>query len=86
MTPFSYDPSVDKTSNRYLFQGGITSISEENLKETMDENFKSIVLSLLELPVYRNIRLLNSSLVMLRSIFEQRKELVDNFKSIIICG
>ena len=24
MTPFNYDPNVDKVSNRYLFQGGVS--------------------------------------------------------------
>ena len=52
----------------------------------MNEHFNDIVLSLLELPVYQDYKLLNSSLVMIRSIFEQRKELLENFKAILICG
>jgi hypothetical protein len=45
-----------------------------------------MVLSLFELPIYKNHKLLNSSLMMIRSMFEQRKDVIDNFKSILICG
>lgn len=73
MTPFKYDFSEDPQKDRYLFQGDIDIDDKEKL-------FNDIVLSLSELPVYQNHNLLNSSLVMLRGIFEQRKDLLKNFK------
>lgn len=78
MTPFNYEPKVDKISDRYLFQGGVLSENvdtkdSEKIKQAMNEHFQHIILALLELPIYHNYRLLNSSLRMLRSIFEQRK-------------
>ena len=45
-----------------------------------------MILSLFELPVYKNDQLLNSSLKMLRMMFEQRKDLIDEFKGLLICG
>jgi hypothetical protein len=47
--------------------------SDEEIRKAMNKHFEDIILALLELPVYQNEKLLNSSLVMLRSIFEQRK-------------
>jgi hypothetical protein len=35
-----------------------------------------MVLAIFELPVYQNHKLLNSSLIMLREMFEQRKDLI----------
>ena len=39
-----------------------------------------------ELPVFENHKLLNASLKMLREMFEQRKDMIDKFKRILICG
>lgn len=77
LTPFEYSgPIEDMSKDRYLFQGG----------QNSQTNFDSMVLSLLELPVYKNDKLLSSALKMLRSIFEQRKDLIDQFKGILVCG
>lgn len=77
LTPFEYSgPIEDMSKDRYLFQGG----------QNGQTNFDSMVLSLLELPVYKNDKLLSSALKMLRSIFEQRKDLIDQFKGILVCG
>lgn len=65
------------SKNRYLFQG-------TGEKET--PSFDSMVLSLLELPVYKDNKLLSSSLRMLRFFFEQRKDLIEQFKGILVCG
>ena len=73
MTPFRYTFSEDHQKDRYFFQG-------DSDIEDKDKLFNDIVLSLFELPVYQNESLLNSSLVMLRGIFEQRKDLSKNFK------
>jgi len=45
-----------------------------------------MVLALLELPVYKDNKLLSSSLRMLRYFFEQRKDLIEQFKGILVCG
>lgn len=77
LTPFEYSgPIEDMSKDRYLFQGG----------QNSQTNFDSMVLALLELPVYKNDKLLSSALKMLRSIFEQRKDLIDQFKGILVCG
>ena len=77
LTPFEYNrPIEDMSKDRYLFQGG-------TLTQT---SFDSMVLALFELPVYKNDKMLSSSLKMLRSIFEQRKDLIDQFKGILVCG
>lgn len=73
MTPFQYSFSEDPQKDRYFFQGDFEVEDKEKL-------FNDIILSLSELPVYQNHNLLNSSLVMLRGIFEQRKDLLKNFK------
>lgn len=91
VTPFSYNPKSERSKNRYLFQGvtrpeELQGLTEEQISHKMSEHFQHIVLSLMELPIYHDYKLLNSALVMLRSIFEQRKELIDNFKAILICG
>ena len=80
MTPFTHEPTEVPMKDRYLFQG---SPEDEEDKEKL---FNDIVLSLFELPAYQNKNLLNSSLVMLRGMFEQRRDLLNSFKSIIICG
>ena len=54
------------SKDRYLFQGG----------QLINISFDSMVLALFEEPVYKNDKLLSSSLKMLRSIFEQRKDLI----------
>lgn len=86
--------------NRYLFQGGSTQASDEILsqdeeheeEESVDEeerinkNFQTIVLGLFELSAFDNYKLLNSSLSMLKAMFEQRKDLIANFKKVLICG
>lgn len=80
MTPFSYEATDDPKKDRYLFQG----TAEED--QNHEKLFNDMVLSLFELPVYQNKKLLNYSLVMLRGIFEQRRDLLKNMKSMIICG
>lgn len=45
-----------------------------------------MVLALFELPIYRNHQLLSSGLKMLRTVFEQRKDLIDELKKILVCG
>ena len=64
------------SKDRYLFQGG----------QLINISFDSMVLALFEEPVYKNDKLLSSSLKMLRSIFEQRKDLIEQFKGILVCG
>lgn len=39
-----------------------------------------------ELSIYKDYKLLNSSLYMLRIMFEQRKDLLNNFKKVLICS
>ena len=57
LTPFEYNgPSEDMSKDRYLFQGDGKNVS----------TFSYMVLSLFELPVYNNDKLLSSSLKMLR--------------------
>ena len=65
------------SKNRCLFQG-------TGEKDT--PTFDSMVLALLELPVYKDNKLLSSSLRMLRFFFEQRKDLIEQFKGILVCG
>lgn len=73
----SEDNLLEKIKNRYLF-------SEI---EAIDWcTFDNIVLALFELPAYHNDKLLNNSLKMLRVMFEQRCELINNFKAMLICG
>jgi hypothetical protein len=80
LTPFEYNgPVEDMSKDRYLFQG-------EGQAPTPSNSFDSMVLALFELPVYQNDKLLSSALKMLRSIFEQRKDLIDQFKGILVCG
>jgi hypothetical protein len=63
LTPFEYQGRVDDMSkDRYLFQG-------EGQPPTPQNSFDAMVLSLFELPVYKNDKMLNSALRMLRSIF-----------------
>jgi hypothetical protein len=78
LTPFDHDPkhSDNMSKNRYLFQGAGEEVP----------SFESMVLSLFELPVYKSDKLLSSSLRMLRMIFEQRKDLIEQFKGILVCG
>jgi hypothetical protein len=45
-----------------------------------------MVLAMFELPVFQNHKLLNASLKMAREMFEQRKDMIDKFKRILICG
>lgn len=45
-----------------------------------------MVLSLLELSGFKDEKVMNSSLRMMRMMFEQRKDLLDYFKAILICG
>lgn len=40
----------------------------------------------MEISVYHNEKLLSSGLNMLRSIFEQRKDLINNFQTLLICS
>ncbi|CAM6004639.1 unnamed protein product [Sphagnum balticum] len=78
LTPFGYKGPIDDMSkDRYLFQGD---------GNPGAGSFDSMVLALFELPVYNNDKLLSSSLRMLRWIFEQRKDLIDQFKGILVCG
>ena len=77
LTPFEHANVDDMSKNRYLFQG-------TGQKDT--PSFDSMVLALLELPAYNNENLLSSSLRMLRLFFEQRKDLIDQFKGILVCG
>ena len=65
----------------------IASIKEaEEITELVDKHFRFFVVGLIELPIYQNKKLLNSSLKILRTMFEQRKDLIENFKRILICG
>lgn len=77
LTPFEHSNTDDMSKNRYLFQGG-------GEKDT--PSFDSMVLSLLELPMYKNEKLLSSALRTLRLFFEQRKDLIEQFKGILVCG
>lgn len=78
LTPFEHTPDTQNMSkNRYLFQG-------TGGKEV--PNFNNMILGLVELPAFKNEHLLNSSLRMLRMMFEQRKDLIDQFKGLLICG
>ena len=56
------------------------------LSEQQDFPFNKIVLSLFELSGFQNKTLLNSSLNMLRAMFEQRSDIIDAYKSLLICG
>ena len=76
LTPFEFTADGDLSKSRYLFQAQ----GEEAVP------FNAMVLSLFELPVYKNDKLLSNSLRMLRSIFEQRKDLIEQFKGILVCG
>ena len=67
LTPFEHTPSPNLSKNRYLFQGS----SDQPVP-----NYHNMILALLELPVYKSDHLLNSSLAMLRLMFEQRKDLI----------
>ena len=83
LTPFKYCETDDPMKDRFMFQGEeIISLSEEE----RDDYFNNLALALFELPIYQNCKLLNSSLNMLRTMFEQRKDLLDNFNKILICG
>jgi hypothetical protein len=68
------------SKDRYLFQG------EKGADGQPPPSFDAMVLALFELPVYKDQKLLSSALRMLRSIFEQRKDLIDQFKEILVCG
>lgn len=50
------------------------------------DSFDTIILSLFELSGYQNVNLLNSTLTMLRVMFGQRRDLIENFKEMLICG
>ncbi len=80
LTPFSYDLTVggNYSKDRYLFQGQKNSATVYS--------FEEMVLAMFELPVFENHKLLNASLKMLREMFEQRKDMIDKFKRILICG
>lgn len=80
LTPFSYNPVVagNFSKDRYLFQGQKNSATVYS--------FEEMVLAMVELPVFENHKLLNASLKMLREMFEQRKDMIDRFKRILICG
>lgn len=80
LTPFSQTNDPEEKKNRFMFQSDLA------LPEERDEDFNNLVLALFELPVYQNYKLLNSSLNMLRTMFEQRKDLLDSFNRILICG
>ena len=56
------------------------------LSEHQEFPFEKIVLSLFELSGYQNKNLLNSSLNMLRAMFEQRSDIIDAYKNLLICG
>lgn len=45
-----------------------------------------MVLAMFELPVFENHKLLNAALKMLREMFEQRKDMIEKFNRILICG
>lgn len=69
--------SMQKIVNRYLFS---------EVEDSGWCTFGDIVLALFELPAYKNIKLINNSLKMLRAMFEQRSQLIRNFKAMLICG
>jgi hypothetical protein len=77
LTPFEHIPNQNMSKNRYLFQGH----ADQPIPP-----FDNMILALLELPVFKSDRLLNSSLRMLRLMFEQRKDLIEQFKGLLICG
>lgn len=68
--------------DRYMFQGDISEIENKDL----EKQFNTIVLGLFQLAVYEDYKILNSSINMLRIMFEQRKDLLSNFKKNMICG
>ena len=79
LTPFGHDArhQDNMSKNRYLFQGAAAS---------QPPSFQTMVLALFELPVYKSDKLLSSSLRMLMMVFEQRKDLIEQFKGILVCG
>lgn len=50
------------------------------------ENFDEIVLALLEVSEHQNFTMLNSSMLLLRKIFGQREDLINNFNNIVLCA
>lgn len=96
MTPFTFEKKDfhDPIKNRYQFYGGFlkkissakTKDEIEEVMQQVDQEFKFLVMSLLELPVYYHDKLLSYSIRILRTIFEQRSDLIENFKRILICG
>lgn len=86
LTPFQYERSEDPMKDRYMFQGEIIDLEDQNNVTELRKQFNTIVLGLFELSVYEDYKILDSSLNMLRIMFEQRKDLVSNFKKNLICG
>lgn len=56
------------------------------MSEQHDFPFNKIVLSLFELSGFQNKSLINSSLGMLRAMFEQRSDITSAYKNLHICG
>ena len=77
LTPFEHVGGQNLSKYRYLFQAS---------PDQEVPNFNNMILALFELPVYKSDQLHNSSLRMLRMMFEQRKDLIDEFKGLLICG
>lgn len=76
MIPLEYTEAVeDPDKDRDLFKN-----SQE------DFPINKVVLSLFELSGYMNKNLLNNSLSMLRAMFEQRSDIIESYKNLLICG
>ena len=74
MIPLEYRQTDDPDKDRDLF------------KHSSEFSLDNIVLSLFELSGFQNKKLLNSSLNMLRSMFGQRRDLIENYKNLLIVG
>lgn len=75
MIPLVYEKTEEPDKDRDLFK-----------HTPEDYPLDNIVLSLFELSGYLNKSLLNNSLKMLRAMFEQRSDLIQSFKDLLICG
>lgn len=86
LTPFEFTKQDNPMKDRYIFQGDLIDFEREGFEDEINEQFNTIVLGIFELCAFENYKLLNSSLIMLKTMFEQRKDLIANFKKILICG
>lgn len=50
------------------------------------ENFDEIVMALLEVSEHQDFKMLNSSMLLLRKIFNQREDLINNFNNVVLCS